>query len=75
MVSILEVAYWNMYFIGHFTYLDSNFTEINFLNGLINKKPALFHIMAWLRKGNKALSETVIAFSTYAYMRHLVSLI
>ena len=38
--------------------------------GLIDNKPAQVQIMAWHRIGDKQLSESMLTWFTYAYMRH-----
>ena len=42
--------------------------------GAIKNIPALVQIMAWLRIGDKPLSEQMLTLFTNAYMRHLASM-
>ena len=44
-------------------------------NGPINNIPALVQIMTWCQSGKKPLSESMMAYFTNAYMRHLAELI
>ena len=47
---------------------------MSILNGPINNIPALGHIMAWRRSGDKPFCESTTAQFTDAYMRHLASM-
>ena len=42
--------------------------------GSINNIPALVHVMAWRRPGDKPLSDAMMVKFTDAYMRHSASM-
>ena len=60
-------AKWYMYNVGKtFNKISLKFVP----NGPNDSKPALVYIMNWRQKGDKPLSETMLARFTDSYMRH-----